>query len=384
MDALTLQKLTWEQVLNQSKMLDEEWNVRMMVDAKINSELINTNIHTEQKELRVYSASHVCTDNSTSTPLAENWEFNWDFQDTLNYAEIIISISTDQNSAENGLVISRSADWISVDETDEFSILANHGKTFSFPANRRYLKVDFTNGAVAQTKLNISTILKVNSSKWSSHKIWDEIVWQDDSILVKSVISAEDESWNFVNIRSTEWKRWNNLRVSLDQTEETTNSIQTIDYSHAELHEWNRFYSRGTEQLSSGATKNLLIVTPNTARWAHMTFEASGENGEIEVWVYEWVTTSNDWTRDNERNRNRNFPDNNTTFVYVWAVITNNGVLLSQQTAGSGKNTGWSNRDNQEVLLKQNTKYLFYIKNNTVSNNKINRTLDWYEHTNLN
>ena len=28
----------------------------------------------------------------------------------------------------------------------------------------------------------------------------------------------------------------NNLRVSVDQVETTTNSLKTIDYSHAELH----------------------------------------------------------------------------------------------------------------------------------------------------
>ena len=37
---------------------------------------------------------HICLDNSTSTPLIANAVFNGAYQDTLGFAEIIVSIST--------------------------------------------------------------------------------------------------------------------------------------------------------------------------------------------------------------------------------------------------------------------------------------------------
>lgn len=163
----------------------------LLIQSRQITDLTYTNIHTGNKELRVFSAGHVCVDNSSSTPLGISATFTGDWQDTLDYTEIIVSISTDKDSATDGLVIQWSADGITVNETDVFSILANTGKTFSFPCNRRYVKIVYTNGVTAQGAFNIATYLKRFGSKGSSHRISDNIVGQDDAQLTKSILSAE-------------------------------------------------------------------------------------------------------------------------------------------------------------------------------------------------
>lgn len=176
--------------------------VRIAADANGNvlPGMVHTNIHTGAEELRVFSEGHVCVENSSSTPLGSNAVFTGDWQDTLNYTEVIVSVSADKNSATDGLVLNWSADGSTVNETDEFSILANSGKTFSFPCNRRYVKITYTNGAVAQTVFNIATYLKRFASKGSSHRISDSIVGDDDAALTKSVLTGVNPSGVFENV----------------------------------------------------------------------------------------------------------------------------------------------------------------------------------------
>lgn len=162
-----------------------------------------TNVHTGNVELRVFSAGHVCAENSTSTPLGSNATFTGSWQNTLDYTEVIVSVNADKNSATDGLVVQWSALGSNVDETDVFSIYANNGKTFSFPCNRQYVRLVYTNGSVAQGLFNLSTYLKRFASKGSSHRIQDNIVGQDDAILTKSVMTGLDPNGDFVNVTTT-------------------------------------------------------------------------------------------------------------------------------------------------------------------------------------
>jgi len=50
---------------------------------------------------------------------------------------------------------------------------------------------------------------------------------------------------------------------------------------------------------------------------------------------------------------------------------------------GSSKTSGGGVRDNEEILLKQNTKYLLRIIEPNIAATNINWVLDWYEHTNI-
>lgn len=325
----------------------------------------------------------VDNNNSTFTPLLANATFTGLATETLDAAVIIMSVVSDQPSAIDGFCIDFSADNVYWSGSDCFSIPANTGKVFTIPPVARWFRVRYINGATNQTFLQIQTTLKYVNIKPSSHRISDSIISEDDAELVKSVISAEDENGSFVNIRAIQGETGHNLKVSVDQTEPTTNSLKTIQYAHAELHGGTHYFSRGYVTLAGNAVQNLLVVTPNTEKWAHMVVQATGEDGTVIFETFEGAVTSNNGTRDNERNRNRNSPDNNTTLVYLNPTITSDGSSLGSSKFGSGKTSGGGGRDSEEVILKQNTKYVFRITNATVSSNTVNWVLDWYEHTNI-
>ena len=100
------------------------------------------------------------------------------------------------------------------------------------------------------------------------------------------------------------------------------------------------------------------------------------------VTLYEGVTTSDDGTLNGGRNRNRNFPDNNTTLIYNNPIVTDLGDELHAVYIGSGRGEGDGSRDAEETLLKQNTKYLFRFVEQNVTATIISWVFDWYEHVN--
>ena len=326
---------------------------------------------------------HLCTTNSTIIPIGSGESFIGQWIDTLEYGNIIVGVYSDQDSAEDGLRIEWSSDGETVHDSDIFTITAEKGKVFTFAPARLYFRINYENGSTEQTTFNLQVILKKYGIKPSSHRINDSIVAEDDAELVKSVISAEDETGTFVNIRAVQGNTGHNLKVSVDQIEPTTNSVQTIPYSHAELHSGSHYFSKTFFTIPNSATQDIIIITPDTARWAHFIVEVAPQDGAAEIQVYEGTTVSNNGTIDNIRNRNRNYSDNNTTLVYYTPTITSVGNLLEKEWVGSGKVYGGSVRDAEEKIGKQNTIYLLRVINRTTSDNHVNVKVDWYEHINL-
>jgi len=170
--------------------------------------------------------------------------------------------------------------------------------------------------------------------------------------------------------------------VDVNQVDPTTNSLKVLDYAHAELHSGDHFAVRNFELVAKNATKDILIVTPDTARWAHMVIGLESASSVVVGTLYEATVTSSDGTLDGARNRNRNFPDDNTTLVYEDPTVTTVGDLIYTASVGSGRNIGGGARDSEEIILKQNTKYLFRMTEQNVVATVVNWVFDWYEHTN--
>lgn len=146
---------------------------------------------------------HICVDNSSSTPLDGGGEFTGEWEDTLNYNTITVGISTDQDSATDGLEVQWSTDASTVNDSDVFTVLANTGKVFTFSPARRYVRIMYTNGGTDQTELSLETTLKKGGFKPSSHRISDSIVADDDAELNKAVLTGEDEDGVFQNVNVT-------------------------------------------------------------------------------------------------------------------------------------------------------------------------------------
>lgn len=144
-----------------------------------------------QRQVVKIAPSEISTLNSTSTPLGINEVFTGAWVSTLDFSEVIVSVKTDKASITNGLVVQWSADGVIVDEIDDFTVAVNTGKTWSFPCNRAYVRVVYTNDGVAQTVFSLQTVLRRFASKGSSHRLEDALNFQDDGIVTKSLIAGK-------------------------------------------------------------------------------------------------------------------------------------------------------------------------------------------------
>jgi hypothetical protein len=146
----------------------------------------------------------VSQENSTLIPLATADVFTGSAIETLDYSMINISVFADKPSATDGLSIQQSCDGTNWDITDEYTIPATTGKTFSVQNACRYFRVLYTNGTATQTQFRLNTLFKKNMTKPSSHRIQDPITDDDDAELSKSVITGKDENDVFRNVNVTE------------------------------------------------------------------------------------------------------------------------------------------------------------------------------------
>lgn len=164
-------------------------------DGHVQVDVLNpsaTNSTTGNNEILVNLQGHECPENSTTTQLDIDEVFTGSkWEDMLDFGVLTVNITTDQNSATNGLDIQWSNNGIDVIDHDYFTLSAGQAKTFTFGPAERYFRIVYTNGGVATTTLSITSITRRSYVKPSSHRMNDSIVGQDDAELVKSVLSAK-------------------------------------------------------------------------------------------------------------------------------------------------------------------------------------------------
>jgi hypothetical protein len=163
-----------------------------------------------------------------------------------------------------------------------------------------------------------------------------------------------------------------------------TNSMQVVDYEHHEIHAGSHYYYTDSVELDSAATQVYMITTPDTTKWAHMTFSATG-SAITQVLVYEGGDRTGT-TAQTIFNSNRN--SLNTSGLVIHNDIsegTTDGSLIWQLLSGSSSGhsrTPAAADRSHEKKLKLNTTYLIKIISGT-NDNLTNLQLNWYEHTNL-
>ena len=167
----------------------------------------------------------------------------------------------------------------------------------------------------------------------------------------------------------------------------TTNAITTITYEHHELHAGSHFTFSIDSTVGDADTLGLLIITPNTTKWAHMVFSVQGAL-DTRFEIFETNTATPGSTRP-AYNNDRNSATVNTTLVKNVAVVggaDGTKIFRSHFGVDSGlganrKTGGGSDRAGQEWILKQNTQYMIAIISATAGN-VVSLALNWYEHTN--
>jgi len=164
--------------------------------------------------------------------------------------------------------------------------------------------------------------------------------------------------------------------------DKATNSLQVVDYEHHEIHSGSSFTASYKADIGNGANLDLLIVTPDTTKWTHLTYDIDVE-AETDIMFYEAPTaTAGDAVVAYNRDRN-SATTATTTVTSTPTSITPGTTIIRSYHLGSGRDTGGGERGTHEFVLKQNTKYLFRLTNATTNNNYMAVKLDWYEHTNI-
>lgn len=154
--------------------------------------------------LVTYTPGHVSTVNSYESTLASGATFTGTAEDIVNHGIISCIITSDQDSATDGFIVEFSTDGTTWVDGDNYTITADITKIFSFQCAAQYFRVRFTNGTDGIANVSIQTVLKPYYVKPSSHRIDDIISPQDDSELVKAVLTAQNLTNNlFVPINAS-------------------------------------------------------------------------------------------------------------------------------------------------------------------------------------
>jgi hypothetical protein len=159
-----------------------------------------------------------------------------------------------------------------------------------------------------------------------------------------------------------------------------TFAMQGIDYAHHEIHNSSHFFYANPTTLGSAATKDYLIVTPNSTTWAHMLWkiDASAIAGFIVIENTDLTGTAAASTF----NSNRNSAGTATTVIYADATGTLGGTRIWSYTSGASTNQSSSiaaSRSDNELILKANTKYGIHVTS-YAADNLTNFIAEWYEH----
>mgnify|MGYP001028569980 CR=1 FL=1 len=166
--------------------------------------------------------------------------------------------------------------------------------------------------------------------------------------------------------------------------DKATNTLQIIDYSHHEIHAGSHFMYTDSAEINSGGTQDYLITTPNTTKWAHILFDMDGS--AITQWQLFEGSDKTGTTPQTVGNNNRNSLATAGVTIHkgtsggstdgTQVHIYKGGAAAQQSRQAS------SARNDTEIILKQNTKYILRVTSGTNAN-LTNLRLEWYEHTDI-
>lgn len=207
------------------------------------------------------------------------------------------------------------------------------------------------------------------------------------------------------------WKllnaRWGSGAGETDEVrmDAATNSLQTIEYEHHEIHAGNSFTVHIDNITANLDDQRTLIgfETPAGTTWGHLIIEASATSA-AEVFFYEGVTIDDDeGTELTIEDRNRNTDNTSVMLSFqnpavaglaTWMLeaeiaaanfSTTTTLYHKQLIAGTGpKALGGSHRGTQEWVLKPSTKYAVVVQNVGQNINTHEIQLDWYENIDKN
>ena len=170
----------------------------------------------------------------------------------------------------------------------------------------------------------------------------------------------------------------------------STETLQTIDYEHHEIHGGSTFRAQAFND-AIGAGNSVTIGFRTGVKESHMLWEFVHE-GDMTMTVLENPTiTLSTGTNVTCKNSNRNSTKTSELQGYGTAALLagnitkdptySGGTSISLKRSYATKGTGTSGSRRQEVVLKTETPYIFKLTNNETSAGGGQIRLEWYEHT---
>ena len=175
---------------------------------------------------------------------------------------------------------------------------------------------------------------------------------------------------------------WRNIRL-----DESTRTLQTIEYEHHEIHGGSTYLMYRSDTLATNDVIQLYWSTPGTTEEQHVVWEFYGA-GAITVELLEGVTYSSGGTAFTPVNHNRRGTPGTSNCtckvgsngVLSDAISYSGGTVLYSEEIGSGKSSPGDGGHAVEFIFEQSTEYL--LEMTAVGNNiRCNMQAHWYEHT---
>jgi hypothetical protein len=182
-----------------------------------------------------------------------------------------------------------------------------------------------------------------------------------------------------------------NVAIVDNSTVMPVNVIQPIDdisgsfiempHSHHEIHEGNSYFVATNWDLVRLVNNDFIFVSPSTPdKWSHVLMDINF-NYETTVSVFENSTVENCSNSYLPINRNRNSNLTADTQVLYNCDIISDGNSLGVIKIGAGKSFGGTARQENEIILQENTTYIFRFYTTEVGT-YVSGFVDWYEDTN--
>lgn len=166
----------------------------------------------------------------------------------------------------------------------------------------------------------------------------------------------------------------------------TTNAAKIIAYAHSEVHGGNHYYIEGWVELDDTETLYVKLVTPDTTKWGHFTWEISSSGITLTTFDEEATGGMTGGTGVVPINNDRNSA-NVSGFVITNGVTIATGYTTrigNAKWGAGGKFTagGGGSSRSRELKMKQDTTYLRAFTSGT-DDNIIQFAASWYEHTDI-
>jgi hypothetical protein len=163
----------------------------------------------------------------------------------------------------------------------------------------------------------------------------------------------------------------------------STWTLQTIDYAHHEVHSGSAFWAFVNASLTNGQVMSLALATPDTTKWSHSTISVDATSSATFA-ITEGTNAPSGGTAFTPRNFNRNSATASgnaalTGYTGSTPITATGGTAIWAEVVGS-RGIHTSRQNASEMILKQNTNYLFELTNGSTANN-CTILLTWYEHT---